>query len=280
MLRIRTTTLTLAMVATFASHAAAFDLTGTWIGTRKCQDLVQGVKEKFTDPATFQVTQTGDAIGIFADFGAAGTTNYTGLANFLVAKPDKGEFAMIHCGTNDIVGDNTTYDSVGRMQVTTKADKVKATLKGTTIFSDAGTTPPSLGTCKWSLKRTDATDTGVSTTCPSVVVSRRAYKKNIQYLSDVDLKRLGDALLGFHLASYQYNMPGASPGTHLGFIIDDVAPSPSVAADGNTVDLYGYTSMTVAAVQTQAREIEVLKREVASLQKQVPTRRSRATTRR
>ena len=64
-------------------------------------------------------------------------------------------------------------------------------------------------------------------------------------------------------------LPGASPATHLGFIIDDVEPSPSVAENGNTVDLYGYASMAVAAVQTQAREIAELKAAVTSLQQQV-----------
>ena len=98
--------------------------------------------------------------------------------------------------------------------------------------------------------------------CP---ISRRAYKTNIEYLSAEDLTRLHDALLKFRLASYQYAIPGASPASHLGFIIDDVAPSPSVAEGGDTVDLYGYASMAVAAVQTQAREIAALQREVESL---------------
>ena len=105
----------------------------------------------------------------------------------------------------------------------------------------------------------------------SAIPSRQRYKKNIEYLGAADLQRLHDELLKFHLASYQYNTPGASPATHLGFIIDDVTPSPSVAANGDTVDLYGYTSMAVAAVQTQAHEIETLKREVESLRAQIAT---------
>jgi hypothetical protein len=166
MTRVRVTTLTLLMLAALASQASAFTLTGTWTGTRKCQDLFEGGKDKFTDPVTFHITQVGNAIGIFADFGGGDTTNYTGLANFPALKPDKGEFAMIHCGTNDIVGDGATYDSIGRMQASTKATKVKAKIKGTTIFSDPGAAQPSLGTCKWSLTRTDTTDSVVATTCP------------------------------------------------------------------------------------------------------------------
>lgn len=98
--------------------------------------------------------------------------------------------------------------------------------------------------------------------CP---ISRRRYKQNIHYLGAQEVKRLHDALINFHLASYQYNMPWAPTDTHLGFIIDDVEPSPSVAPNGDTVDLYGYTSMAVAAVQEQAREIDQLRREVESL---------------
>jgi len=112
----------------------------------------------------------------------------------------------------------------------------------------------------------DPTDGGM---CP---ISRRAYKTNIEYLSAEDLGRLHDALLKFRLASYQYAIPGASPASHLGFIIDDVAPSPSVAEGGDTVDLYGYASMAVAAVQTQAREIAALQREVESLRASIKSR--------
>ncbi len=102
--------------------------------------------------------------------------------------------------------------------------------------------------------------------CP---ISRRRYKQDIQYLSTQDVKRLHDVLLTFRLASYQYKLPGLSADTHLGFIIDDVEPSPSVAANGDTVDLYGYTSMAVAAVQEQAREIDQLTREVESLRQEL-----------
>jgi hypothetical protein len=108
--------------------------------------------------------------------------------------------------------------------------------------------------------------------CP---ISRRRYKQNIEYLSAEDVKRLHDAVLNFHLASYQYNVPGASAATHLGFIIDDVEPSPAVAASsGDTVDLYGYASMAVAAVQEQAREIDELTREVRLLERELHAARS------
>ena len=46
---------------------------------------------------------------------------------------------------------------------------------------------------------------------------------------------------------------------HLGFIIEDVEPSPSVDSQHDQVDLYGYTSMAIAALQEQHHEIESLK---------------------
>lgn len=98
--------------------------------------------------------------------------------------------------------------------------------------------------------------------CP---ISRRAYKTNINYLADRDAERLRDDLMRFRLATYQYTAQGPAAPEHLGFIIDDVEPSPSVNAGGDTVDLYGYTTMAVAALQAQGREIDELKREVAEL---------------
>ena len=271
MTRIRIMILGLTMTVALASPAHAFDLKGTWTGTRKCQDLFSGVKAKFNEPATLRISQADNdtALGIEVEITGAGTTSYTGLANFPAAKPDKGEFAMIHCGTNDIVGDNLAFDAIGRMQAATKSGKVKAKIKGTSFFSDTSTASPGLGTCKWSLTRINDTDSLIPTICPGISLSRRAVKKNVQYLNDAEVKALHDALLEYRLASWQYTMPGSSPAKHLGFIIDDVEPSPSVAESGNTVDLYGYASMAVAAVQTQAREIAELKTAVATLQKQV-----------
>ena len=270
MTRIRIMILGLTMTTALATPVQAFVLTGTWTGTRKCQDLFSGVKEKFSEPATLHITQDVDnTIGIEVEIAGAGTTSYTALANFPAAKPDKGEFAMIHCGTNDIVGDNLAFDAIGRMQAATKSGKVKAKIKGTSFFSDTSTASPGLGTCKWSLTRINDTDSLIPTICPGISLSRRAVKKNVQYLNDAEVKALHDALLEYRLASWQYTMPGSSPAKHLGFIIDDVEPSPSVAENGNTVDLYGYASMAVAAVQTQAREIAELRTAVASLQQRM-----------
>src|SRR5439155_22412171 len=65
---------------------------------------------------------------------------------------------------------------------------------------------------------------------------------------------------------------------HLGFIIDAVGASPAVAADGGHVDLYGYTSMAVGAIQAQQRRIDALTREVAALRAELARLRRRRRT--
>jgi hypothetical protein len=98
--------------------------------------------------------------------------------------------------------------------------------------------------------------------CP---ISRRTAKEKIKYLREADVQRLRDELMKFRLATYEYSGQ-ASPERHLGFIIDDVEPSAAVDPGRDMVDLYGYLSMAVAALQAQSREIEVLKKEIAMLQ--------------
>jgi hypothetical protein len=93
--------------------------------------------------------------------------------------------------------------------------------------------------------------------CP---LSSRRYKEQIQYLGDKDLSALRDAIVRTRLATYRYR--GQSD-EHLGFIIEDQPnQSPAVLPSGERVDLYGYVSMTVAALQTQQKEIDDLKAEL------------------
>ena len=48
------------------------------------------------------------------------------------------------------------------------------------------------------------------------------------------------------------------------------SPSAAVAGgNGDQVDLYGYTTMAVATLQVQAREIEALRRELSALRQQL-----------
>jgi hypothetical protein len=102
--------------------------------------------------------------------------------------------------------------------------------------------------------------------CP---ISRRSAKTNIHYLTDADRQRLHEELLRFRLATYQYVAPEAKGRTGLGFIIDDVAPSPSVDPERDLVDLYGYTSMAVATIQQQDARIRTLEAEVEELKRRL-----------
>ncbi len=97
--------------------------------------------------------------------------------------------------------------------------------------------------------------------CP---ISRARYKTDIEYLSEAERSILAERLLATPLATYRYKT-APSDAWQLGFIIEDVEPSPSVDSDRDRVNLYGYTSMVVAALQEQQQQLEQLQAEVARL---------------
>lgn len=93
--------------------------------------------------------------------------------------------------------------------------------------------------------------------CP---ISRARFKEQVEYLTAEQRRDYRDRLLRVPLASYRYkHAPEAGP--QLGFMIDDVEPSAAVS--GDHVNMYGYLSMAVAAIQEQQQEIARLKRELA-----------------
>jgi hypothetical protein len=98
------------------------------------------------------------------------------------------------------------------------------------------------------------------TGCP---VSTSRAKDGVRYLSDDDKREVADRAMATRLATYTYKI--GAPGARLGFVIEDDPTSPAVVRGEDRVDLYGYVSMTLAAVQTQKSEIEALRREVAEL---------------
>lgn len=102
------------------------------------------------------------------------------------------------------------------------------------------------------------------TNCP---ISRRRYKTRIRYLDAAALARAKAALQRLRLAHYELK---AQPGKRrLGFIIEDGPPPVTVRADGQHVDLYGFTSLVAAAVKAQAREIAALRQQIAALHAQL-----------
>jgi hypothetical protein len=102
--------------------------------------------------------------------------------------------------------------------------------------------------------------------CP---ISRARFKRDIAYLSEADLVRLHDELRRIPLVTFRYRAAGPHDRSRLGFVIEDVEPSLAVDAPQDSVDLYGYASMAVAALQVQAKQIESLKRELAALRQEL-----------
>ena len=98
--------------------------------------------------------------------------------------------------------------------------------------------------------------------CP---VSSAKAKREISYVDDAEEEQLRRELMSVRLATYRYKE--GDDARHLGFIIEDMPPgSAAVLPSRERVDLYGYVSMAVAAIQAQEREIAALKREVARLE--------------
>jgi hypothetical protein len=98
--------------------------------------------------------------------------------------------------------------------------------------------------------------------CP---MSTRRAKRDIRYLEATEVRALADAVDGTRLATYEYVDPALAGRTRLGFVIEDQPASFAVDPERSQVDLYGYTSMLVAAVQAQNERIEALERELAEL---------------
>jgi hypothetical protein len=119
------------------------------------------------------------------------------------------------------------------------------------------------GNCSYPLVCSDRDPSGVA--CR--LRSRRSTKHDIEYLAQTDLERLRSKLLGVNLTRFRYNGEPASAAPHLGFIIEDVEPSPSVDSQHDSVDLYGYVSMAVATIQVQQGEIQALRQEIDALRR-------------
>ena len=100
--------------------------------------------------------------------------------------------------------------------------------------------------------------------CTPDPVSRAKYKTDIVYVDAAERAKLAADVQSIPLVRYRYR--DAPDREHLGFIIEDVEPSPSVDGKNDRVDLYGYTSMVVAALQEQRAQIESAKREIRALQ--------------
>ncbi|MFT6162982.1 MAG: hypothetical protein ACJAZO_002600 [Myxococcota bacterium] len=84
--------------------------------------------------------------------------------------------------------------------------------------------------------------------CP---ISRAAHKTDITYLSAEEHGKAVDWLKQTRLATWHYQDQDATERLHLGLLIDDPPTSPAVRPGGEHIDLYGYTSLAVAALHVQ-----------------------------
>ena len=144
------------------STAYAADLTGSYVGKWSCKGF-DGAKFKIGNKAaTLRITQTLTTIAVRLDTPMApfGEFSYNGIVIDDAARPEKGEAALIECGSSDTVPP-VSESEIHRATVKTKADG-KGTFKSTSIYVDS---QPEFGTCKYSFKRTTTADPGV-TACP------------------------------------------------------------------------------------------------------------------
>ncbi len=107
---------------------------------------------------------------------------------------------------------------------------------------------------------------GAGVYCSGGTVSRREFKTDIDYVDDAERASLANQALHTRLAEYRYKTEPEGTQRHLGFIIDDMpTESPAVQSDKTHVDQYGYSSMLLAAVQEQQKQIDELKKQVDAL---------------
>jgi hypothetical protein len=94
------------------------------------------------------------------------------------------------------------------------------------------------------------------------MMDRARFKQDIDYVSEQERRAYHEQLVSLPLASWHYRTaPSAAP--QLGFIIEDIEPSAAVS--GDRVNMYGYLSMAVAAIQVQQDQIEALEHELRAL---------------
>jgi hypothetical protein len=107
---------------------------------------------------------------------------------------------------------------------------------------------------------------GATTGCP---VSTRRAKKDIHYLLPGEVQAMAAETLRLRLATYEYKAAPYAGRRHLGFVIEDSPGVPAVDRDADMVDLYGYTSMLLAATQAEAQQIQRLEEKVQALEREI-----------
>jgi hypothetical protein len=102
--------------------------------------------------------------------------------------------------------------------------------------------------------------------CP---ISRAENKRDIEYVDAESRRSIHEQVMDMRLARYAYAGALDDGRTHLGFIIDDDPSSPAVRPGAERVDLYGFTSMAVIALQEQAARLESLDARIGELEREL-----------
>lgn len=100
--------------------------------------------------------------------------------------------------------------------------------------------------------------------CP---ISSRAVKREINYLSPAAEARYGAIVEGLRLATWTYRQGDSR--RRLGIILEDTPIPEVIDSRGDRVDLYGYTSLALAALKAQAQQLRQQRSELAELRQQV-----------
>lgn len=109
--------------------------------------------------------------------------------------------------------------------------------------------------------------------CP---ISRVSHKKDIGYLTPGEVESLAEEAKTMRLSSWRYKDEDAKTRPHVGFLIDDMPESVAVDRSGERVDLYGYTSMAIAATQVQDKRLEAMEREISAMREEMKVLRDKA----
>jgi len=95
------------------------------------------------------------------------------------------------------------------------------------------------------------------------------FKKEVAYLDDEARENVVRELLSLRLATWEYIDSARAGQRHLGIIIEDSPNAAAVNHSKDSVDLYSYASMAIAAVQVQAQELSSLRQELSALRKEI-----------
>jgi hypothetical protein len=114
-----------------------------------------------------------------------------------------------------------------------------------------------------------------ATECP---VSEAKHKRDIVYIDSQRATQIQAKLQQIKIAEWNYNWDSTQRDPRLGFIIDDSPNLPAIHENGRQVDLYGYTSMVVVAIQNQARQIEVLEAKIKKMEEKLADKEASENT--